>query len=66
LPQAPRQPLTLETLCFEAVALFGDDWRSIEQYVDNRLSGLPAATRRAVLQDVSAILNYRAPLHAAG
>jgi len=66
LPQAPRRPLTLETLCVEAVALFGDDWPSIEQYVDDRLSELPAATRQALLQDVSAILNYRVPIHAAG
>lgn len=58
MPELARDALTLQTLCSEAVAIFGDDWKSIEAYVRGRVSRLAPGQRQALFRDVSRILQF--------
>ena len=56
-----RNFLSLDALCREAAAKFGDDWRKIDSYVKERLAALTWEEREALLQDATEILRFTPP-----
>ena len=59
--QPGRHVDALADLCRQAAAQFGDDWRSIERYVTDRVGELPREEQEALRQDVRMMLRSQPP-----